>query len=813
MRRPAIPLASAFVFGLAIASPLQAGTEASASAAALAVALLVAGARFAGRDRLLAGSAVIVAAFSLLGLSAAAARSQESRRRTLLPVYRRAGERSFVRPSRVGGRLRREAARFPDFSLLTLDADWIEAGRVRLPVEGGIRARVSGEQRARLGALATGDRVTLWGRLEEPAFFANPGGIGSRSFLERERLDLFASVKSALLVEPGKRAPLLESLLSRLRVSALERIGASLGERGRGDTFGLIVAMVTGERSGLSPSTQELYREAGILHVIAISGAHVAIVAMALYFVLRRLGTGEVTTLVLLLVLLPLYAAFCGSGAPVVRAALTACAVVGARLLSLDGPRGNALALAALLLLAWEPSFITDAGFQLSFGAMAGILWLSEALSLRLGWLRGLAAPMAATLAAQAAVVPITAWHFHALTPAAPLASLVAIPLAGALTILGFGLVAFAGVPLVQEVAAFSAWLVAFLLTGTARLSTELPLASIAIARPGALWIVSYFLCLAAARLGSRPVGAAGVTGLVVLLVRLPFTEGGQGVPEAARRHRLEITALDVGHGDAIVVRLPEGQRILVDGGGLLGSSLDVGRRVILPYLLDHGGRRLEAVVATHGDFDHAAGLAAVVDSMRVGEIWEGPESKGPSRSRALEALHAAAGRRGTPVRRLGAGEVFELGGVRFEILAAGGVEGLASPEAPLPENERSVFMRLTYGDSRVLLTGDAGRELEDALLRRAPERLEAEVLKVGHHGSRGSTSAAFLEAVNPRLAILSTRGGTDRPLPSTRILNRLRAFGIDYLRTDESGAVSVFLDEEGGLEVETYRSAKRMRY
>jgi competence protein ComEC len=526
-------------------------------------------------------------------------------------------------------------------------------------------------------------------------------------------------------------------------------------------------------------------------------------VALALYFVLRRLGAGEVTTLYLLLVLLPPYAAFCGGGAPVVRAALTASAVTGARLLSLDGPRGNALALAALVLLAWEPEWISDAGFQLSFGAMAGILWLAEPMALRLGWLRGLAGPTAATLAAQAAVVPITAWHFHALTPAAPLASLVAIPLAGVLTIQGFVLVAVGGVPIVREIAAFSAWLVAFLLTGTARLSTELPLASIAVARPSALWIVSYFLCLAAARLGSRRVRLGGLVGLAALLLQLPF---GSGVSKQRHDRELEITALDVGHGDAIVVRLPDGGRILVDGGGLVGSSLDVGRRVILPYLLDHGGRRLEAVVATHGDFDHVGGLAAVVDSMTVGEVWEGPASPGAVKSRAMKALHATADRNGIPVRRLRAGEVFERGGVRFEILAAGGVPELSTPATLLPENERSVVMRLTYGKSRVLLTGDAGRKLETVLLRGPPERLEAEVLKVGHHGSRGSTSSAFLEVVAPRLAILSTRGGTERPLPATRILHRLRAFGIEYLRTDESGAVSVFLDADGALEVETVR-------
>jgi competence protein ComEC len=236
-----------------------------------------------------------------------------------------------------------------------------------------------------------------------------------------------------------------------------------------------------------------------------------------------------------------------------------------------------------------------------------------------------------------------------------------------------------------------------------------------------------------------------------------------------------------------------------VDGGGLPATSFDVGERVVLPYLLDHGGRKLDAVVLSHADYDHIGGLFAVIDSMDVREVWE----SGASWERpAYRRLRQAARRRSVGLRRVRPGESFHWGGVLWEILAASGAPGL---ESPASENDRSIVMRLTLGESSVLLTGDAGEEVERALLSQGIP-LEADVLKVAHHGSQTSTSAPFLDAVGPRFAVLSSRQNASWPLPSAAVLDRLRAAGIAYARTDVDGAITVHLDAHGGIEVETMR-------
>ena len=714
----------------------------------------------------------------------------------LLGAYHRLGEKTLEGPARIEGRLRREPELGRDAAFLTLDADTIRTGRDTYRVEGGLRARVAGELSERLKDLEAADRISLWGRLDEPSSFGNEGGFDVRRYFERQRLDLTASVKSALLVEREKpaRSPLR---VSRLRIAAARRLARALGDPMK-DTLGVVVALVTGDREMLRPELEELYRKAGIFHVMAISGAQVALVILVFYFLLRRLGVSEVATLWTLLLVVPVYAEFCGSGPPVVRAALAASVVLGARLLSLDRPHMNALAFAAILLLLWEPLWLEDPGFQLSFAAMAAILWLSAPLADRLRPLGLLATPLAVSIAAQSVVVPISAWHFHGLTWVAPLASLVAVPLSGAIVIVGLALIPLAGVPLVSELLSLLAHASVWLLTATARLASELPGATLAVARPSFLWMLAYYGALALLRHGRGRAPSVGLLALCGLLVALPF---GKGAAVGAQG-RLTVTALDVGHGDAILLSLPEGQRVLVDGGGLPATSFDVGQRVVLPYLLDHGGRKLDAVVLTHADYDHIGGLFAIVDSMRVREVWEsGSRWEQP----AYRRIRQAARRRSVGLRRIRAGESFEWGGVFWEILAASGARGL---ESPANENDRSIVMRLTLGASSVLLTGDAGEELERALLSQGIP-LEADVLKVGHHGSRTATSAPFLEAVRPRFAILSSRQNVSWPLPSETVLARLRAAGIDYARTDVDGAITVH-SMPRGTEVETFRGEER---
>jgi competence protein ComEC len=208
--------------------------------------------------------------------------------------------------------------------------------------------------------------------------------------------------------------------------------------------------------------------------------------------------------------------------------------------------------------------------------------------------------------------------------------------------------------------------------------------------------------------------------------------------------------------------------------------------------------RRLDAIVVTHTDFDHIGGLTTVVNELRVDAIWQGAPDID---RRAYRELRERADERNVPVVTLTAGENFQLDGAYFEVLAAG--EGALERS-----NNRSVVLRVGYGGRHVLLTGDAEDELERRLVRSGMD-LRADVLKLAHHGSRSSTSSAFLDAVQPQFAIVSARRNRSRRIPSALVLHRLRERGIEYARTDRNGTITVKFHKDGQMEVSTYRQSR----
>lgn len=783
MNAPALPLCLAFIAGIGSSAVAELAPTIGFATASLALL----GSLVCVRLRVnLVGTGLVVVAFAFLGNAAGTVRIHQTRSSPLAATFERWGEREFATPRLVTGSLRREPDARADATILNLDVESMELRGQVSDSRGGLRVSVRGERRATLRAFSAGDRVRLWAMLSRPSSFHNPGGFDTARYLERQRIDLVASVKSALLVERVTVASVTPvALVSRFRRFVQERLRVSLPAI---ETRGVVTALVTGDRSELSPSLTRVYQRAGIFHVMAISGAHVAIWIGFLYTLLRWMGVSTRTTLVILSLLLPGYAAFCGARPPVVRAVLMAVVVIGARFHSLSVPPSNVLSLAAIVLLAWEPLSLYDAGFQLTMAAMATIVVFYPHIVERLAPLGVLAQPLAVSLAAQIGVLPIAAWHFHRLTLAAPVASLAAIPIAAVICVLGVALVAVSGIPLVSSLIVLALSGAVGALNGVAELAASVPGGSVRVGAPSWMFVGAYVMALGLVLAESRRARASGFALAAVLCGLALF-------PLRASDDVLEINVLDVGHGDAIVVTLPEGGSLLVDGGGLPVSSFDVGERVVLPFLLDRGVRRLDAVVVTHADYDHIGGLRTVVDELRVDELWRGAVE---TNRWAYRELVEVAVRHRVSQRVLAAREQFELEGVSFEVLAAGG--GVTETS-----NDRSLVLRVGFGGRHVLLTGDAESSLEQKLVRSGIE-LRADVLKLAHHGSRTSTTSAFLDEVRPTFAIVSARRTRSRPIPSDEVLERLRERGIDYARTDENGTVTVRIHRNGQIEVKTFR-------
>jgi competence protein ComEC len=536
----------------------------------------------------------------------------------------------------------------------------------------------------------------------------------------------------------------------------------------------VVRALILGDRAAIPESWQRGLRRFGLSHLLALSGLHVALIGGLLWWVGRAVGPRAQVTLTGGGILL--YLAIAGAGPALQRAAAMALLAIIARRARRPPDAVAALAAAAIGLVARRPATILDLGPQLTLAATAGLLLVTPRLEARWQCLPPLARrSLAATVAAQIATWPWILPRFHLLAPLAPLANLVAVPWLSLVLILSALWVPLAWAsPSAGEMLMDLLDPLASALSWPARPATgALLLLPVAISACAAVGIA--VLTLGALLRGSwRSAAAAGLGLWLVTLAAL-------GTREAPT----EVVMIDVGQGDALLLR-SAGAAILVDGGGWRRG--DLGGRVLLPVLAELGVRRLDGVLLSHPDRDHCRGLREVSDYLPVDRIWLSPGWSGED---CAIDLMTAPGARLTPLWR---GARFQVGEWRLEALhpVAGSRRG---------RNDRSMVMRASVRGRTLLLTGDVERAAERSLVRRASDgELRAELLKVPHHGSRGSSSRQLLGRVAPALALVSAGAGNLYGHPSRPAMERIRAAGARIVRSDRHGMVRVSIAPDGRL-------------
>ena len=578
------------------------------------------------------------------------------------------------------------------------------------------------------------------------------------------------------------------SIQPRRDRDALVAFRARLG-RGLDTAFGanapLARALLIADTRSLDPGVRDRYATAGLVHVLSISGLHVAIIALAVELLCRAARLPPRGASITTMALVVAYVAVIGAPAPAVRSAVMLGVTAACRLAQRNTSPWASLAIGGGIPLL-VPRTVLDLGWQLSVLGMAGLV-ASGALARR--WIRAnrgswraqLAAGLLASIVASLVTGPLVAWHFGRLSLIAPVANLLASPIVAVLQPTLFLALAFTAVPSVERFVADAASPLLWALDLVALAAARIPHASVGLA-PSLATAVIASVCVVAVMVAcvSRHPGHS----LVAATASLAAVVWWPLAPLRARG--VELHMIDVGQGDAIVLRTPRGRWILVDAGRAWRGG-DAGRTTVIPYIRRHGGS-LAAFVLTHPHADHAGGAATVVRALRPDVFWDGAYVGTSDTYR--QALEAAA-RAGVMWERVRPGSRRVIDQVELEFLAPDS----AFARTLNDPNEASVVLRATYGAVRFLLVGDAEREEEGWLLARDSLALRADVLKVGHHGSTTSTTERFLRAVRPSIALVSVGAGNTYGHPSPSVLASLAATGATVLRTDRHGHLVVRSD------------------
>ena len=651
-----------------------------------------------------------------------------------------------------------------------------------------------------------GERIRLPVQLRRPRGYLNPGGFCLSRYLQSEGIYLEGRGKSeGGLLRLGRFGkPALLEWLYDLRQRMLQQMQRTIAP----PYHGLLQAITLGDRSLLDHDLQEAFVRSGTYHILAISGLNITMVAGVLYFLLRLLRFPLRLRAVLTILWVILYAFLAGGSPSVVRAAIMTSLFLGALLLEREADLLNTLALSAFLILLWNPSHLLEAGFQLTFGATFGILFLMQVLPPpflpRPG--RWLLNSLMISLAATLATLPLLAHHFHRASLIGILANLPIVPLSGLITALGL-IFAFLSLFLFSGLH-WLAQLLQILIALMARLAhffSLLPGASLLIYGPSMAMIVLYygFLISACQWAKGRWTKISAIICLCLLLSLI-------GVKLYHLHHRtdLRVTFLDVGQGDCALLELPSGKAVLIDGGGSRQGDFDVGEQVVRPYLLHRWVGRLDRLISSHPHPDHLKGLFSILNGFPVGEAWQG---KGPEGSPLSLEFRSLLQQKGIPLHPLGAGEVLKEPPLEYRILhpsppyLRGSRRGAFSDE-----NNNSLVLRIRFGEISLLFAGDIEAEAEARILRQRPH-FPCQVIKIPHHGGRNSSTPPFIRAVHPALAIASAGPFNPFGHPSPETVRRYEKAGARVLQTSRDGAIILVTDGKA-LRVSTEREERRGR-
>jgi len=692
-------------------------------------------------------------------------------------------------------------------------------------------------------------------RLKHPRNFKNPGAFDYRGYLKVQGISATGSLSKNSSIEKLGSLPLpfYKSLQTSLRGGLLKTLEAEFpGEQGA-----LLKAMLLGKKNHLSAKIREAYIATGLAHLMAVSGLHVGFIAWSAFIIFWPLafhgllkyrpewaqsGAARKTAAFLCFFPVLFYLLLVGPKISALRAGFMVLAFLFAILVNRERDLFNTLLIAGFLILMWNPGAALDVSFQLSFSAMAGILFVVWHFARlpgdpidRMGqqpWYRQLllrlsleewkeltppqkcfhsvkkyfAASAMISLAVYLSTLPFLIFHFNRVSLIGLFLNLLMVPLASILIPLALISLSLGAVfPALVWVLSFPLHFLLECFLAIPQFFASFPYASVFVPSPPRWWILLYVFVLvggtwlalkkpAAAKETARKFRPAALMkaslgfallGVMALLIWPRFPERPSEL--------LQVSILDVGQGESIFIEFPNRETMILDGGGFYKNSLDVGKMVVAPFLWDRGIGHIDYLAATHSDQDHISGLESLTELFSIGHFLDGFSGLNDSR---IDKLRQKALSRQAVLVPLQPGIPLNIGEVRLTPLHPGPkfiLQTIANRKNKVG-NELSLVLRLEYREFSMLLTGDIGESTEEYLIQQSAP-LQADFLKSPHHGSRFSNSSSFIRTVQPQAVIFSSGYLNWMRHPHPEVVERYTSAGTKIWRTDLNGSIHITTD------------------
>ncbi|HEO8418575.1 DNA internalization-related competence protein ComEC/Rec2 [Niallia sp. FSL W8-0635] len=642
-------------------------------------------------------------------------------------------------------------------------------------------------------ARVIGKTCMLQGSLSLPSSQRNENGFNYRKYLENQSIFWLLSIEDIQLTHCKKESDLL-FLLKQLREKGTRWIADHFSKT----TIPIAEALIFGDRGMMDENLQTAYQRLGIIHLLAISGSHVVVLIGILYFVMIRFGISKERASTILLLLLPVYAVLTGLSPSVVRAVLTAMLLLAKNKLRFLAtfPMIDIISIVCCICLFIQPRMLFNIGFLLSF-IVCFFLIISSNL-IKEYHTSIVKMYFFTTIISEFAVIPVILYYFYEIPTLSLIANLIFIPFYTIIVLPYLMILYVLSFPFPQFLAFFS-FPLDYMLMLSDKIVVKLAsysFSTLVLGRPTLAFLCAYIVSLPFFFYLYENIpnkSRKWLYSIPILLISLQFINN-------VYTSKGEITFIDVGQGDSILIHLPNNKgTYLIDTGGTVTFPMEewqkrkepfeVGAKTVVPFLKSKGIYTIDKLILTHGDLDHIGGSTAIIEQLQVKEIMY-PNVNG-ERSIEEERLITLAKHKQIPIRYTQAGQKWTAGHDSFFVLAP-------LENEDLTKNNGSIVIFAKIADITWLFTGDLEKEGEQAIMHKYPLLKEIDILKIGHHGSKTSSSIEFIERLNPKIAVISVGENNRYNHPSNEVLTTLNENKVKVFRTDKNGGISFYFSKKG---------------